>query len=87
MQDAVPVRLGESFGAFAQIFREHQVRITTAAADLTKLGLGGSAVGTGMNTHPAYRSKVAQILGEINRTTPDSRTAFNGGDAEYGTVF
>lgn len=65
MQDAVPVRLGDSFGAFAQIFREHQVRIMTAAGDLTRLGLGGSAAGTGMNTHPEYRSKVAQILGEL----------------------
>ena len=65
MQDAVPVRLGDSFGAFAQIFREHRVRITTAAGDLTRLGLGGSAAGTGMNTHPEYRSKVAQILGEL----------------------
>lgn len=65
MQDAVPVRLGDSFGAFAQILRDHQVRITTAAGDLTKLGLGGSAVGTGLNTHPEYRSTVAQILGEL----------------------
>jgi aspartate ammonia-lyase len=65
MQDAVPVRLGDSFGAFAQILRDHQVRITTAAGDLTKLGLGGSAVGTGLNTHPEYRSTVAQILGGL----------------------
>jgi aspartate ammonia-lyase len=65
MQDAVPVRLGDSFGAFAQILRDHQVRITTAAEDLTKLGLGGSAVGTGLNTHPEYRSTVVQILGEL----------------------
>jgi aspartate ammonia-lyase len=64
MQDAVPVRLGDSFGAFAQILRDHQVRIKTAAGDLTKLGLGGSAVGTGLNSHPEYRSTVAQILGE-----------------------
>jgi aspartate ammonia-lyase len=65
MQDAVPIRLGDSFGAFAQILRDHQVRITTAAGDLTKLGLGGSAVGTGLNTHPEYRSTVTQILGEL----------------------
>ncbi len=65
LQDAVPVRLGDSFGAFAQIFREHRERLTMAAADLMKLGLGGSAAGTGMNTHPEYRSKVAQILGEF----------------------
>ena len=65
MQDAVPVRLGDSFGAFAQILRDHQVRITTASGDLTKLGLGGSAAGTGLNTHPDYRSTVSQILGEL----------------------
>ncbi|WP_396133762.1 aspartate ammonia-lyase [Chamaesiphon sp. OTE_75_metabat_556] len=65
MQDAVPVRLGDSFGAFAQILRDHQVRINTAAGDLTKLGLGGSAVGTGLNTHPEYRSTVAQLLGAL----------------------
>jgi aspartate ammonia-lyase len=41
------------------------VRITTASGDLTKLGLGGSAAGTGLNTHPEYRSTVAQILGEL----------------------
>ncbi len=65
MQDAVPVRLGDSFGAFAQILREHRGRISHAATDLTKLGLGGSATGTGLNTHPEYRSKVAQTLGEL----------------------
>jgi aspartate ammonia-lyase len=65
MQDAVPVRLGDSFGAFAQILREHRTRIATAAGDLTKLGLGGSAMGTGLNTHPEYRSTVAGILSEL----------------------
>jgi aspartate ammonia-lyase len=65
MQDAVPVRLGDSFGAFAQILREHQERIKIASGDLTKLGLGGSATGTGLNTHPEYRSTVARILGEL----------------------
>jgi aspartate ammonia-lyase len=65
MQDAVPVRVGDSFGAFAQILRDHRDRLTTAAADLTKLGLGGSATGTGLNTHPEYRQRVAKTLGEL----------------------
>lgn len=65
LQDAVPVRLGENFRAFAQIFREHQNRIKTAAGDLTQLGLGGSAAGTGLNTHPQYRDRVAQLLSEL----------------------
>jgi aspartate ammonia-lyase len=40
-------------------------RIERAAEDLTKLGLGGSAAGTGLNTHPQYRHRVAQILAQL----------------------
>jgi len=65
MQDAVPVRLGESFRAWAQILSEHQNRIYTASGDLMVLGLGGSAAGTGMNTHPEYRARVVQLISEL----------------------
>ena len=65
MQDAVPVRLGESFRAWAQILTDHIVRIETASGDLTLLGLGGSAAGTGLNTHPEYSQRVAEILSEL----------------------
>jgi aspartate ammonia-lyase len=65
LQDAVPVRLGDSFAAFAQILRDHLIRIELAATDLTKLGLGGSAAGTGLNTHPQYRDRVAEVLSEL----------------------
>ncbi len=65
LQDAVPVRLGETFRAWAQILRDHDHRIQTAAQDLTLLGLGGSAVGTGLNTHPQYSQRVAEILSEL----------------------
>ena len=69
MQDAVPVRLGESFGAWAQILSDHMTRIETASLDLTVLGLGGSAAGTGLNTHPQYASRVAEILSELMNQT------------------
>ena len=65
LQDAVPVRLGESFAAWAYILLEHQNRIQTAAGDLTRLGLGGSAAGTGLNTHPLYCDRVAQLLSKL----------------------
>jgi aspartate ammonia-lyase len=65
LQDAVPVRLGEGFRAWAQILTEHQNRIYTASGDLMVLGLGGSAAGTGMNTHPKYRDRVVQVLSEL----------------------
>jgi aspartate ammonia-lyase len=65
LQDAVPVRLGENFRAWAQILGEHQNRIYTASGDLMALGLGGSAVGTGLNTHPQYRIRVVETLSEL----------------------
>ena len=65
MQDAVPVRLGEGFKAWSQILKDHHQRIKVAATDLHKLGLGGSATGTGLNTHPNYRQRVAELLGEF----------------------
>ncbi|HEY9878524.1 MAG TPA: aspartate ammonia-lyase [Leptolyngbyaceae cyanobacterium] len=65
LQDAVPVRLGENFRAWAQILSEHMIRIETASGDLTLLGLGGSAAGTGLNTHPRYRFRVAELLAEF----------------------
>ncbi|WP_017658463.1 aspartate ammonia-lyase [Baaleninema simplex] len=64
MQDAVPVRLGEVFRAWATILSDHHRRIRFAAEDLKVLGLGGSASGTGLNTHPRYRFRVAELLSE-----------------------
>ena len=65
MQDAVPVRLGEGFKAWEYILGDHKQRIENAVQDLYKLGLGGSATGTGLNTHPNYRHRAAELLGEF----------------------
>ncbi|MFM7364009.1 MAG: aspartate ammonia-lyase [Cuspidothrix sp.] len=65
LQDAVPVRLGDTFAAWSHILAEHQNRLYVAAGDLMVLGLGGSAAGTGMNTHPEYRQKVVDTLSQL----------------------
>ncbi|ERN42952.1 aspartate ammonia-lyase [Rubidibacter lacunae KORDI 51-2] len=65
LQDAVPVRLGETFHAWSQILRDHRTRIEQAATDLQQLGIGGSATGTGLNTHPQYRDRVVALLSEF----------------------
>ncbi len=65
MQDAVPVRLGEGFRAWEIILQAHKDRIYQAEQDLYALGLGGSAAGTGLNTHPQYRHRVAELLSEF----------------------
>ncbi len=62
MQDAVPIRLGQEFAAYAVAMRKGLAFLKTAAESLRELGLGGSAVGTGINTHPDYREKAIAAL-------------------------
>ena len=65
LQDAVPVRLGDTFRAWGQILADHCHRIERASEDLMILGIGGSASGTGLNTHPQYRHKITEILAQL----------------------
>ena len=65
LQDAVPVRLGEEFRAYAQIVGDRRRGVEQAAQELHALGLGGSASGTGLNTHPEYCDRVASTLAEF----------------------
>jgi len=64
LQDAVPVRLGQEFTAYGNILETHIVRYRRVLEDLKVLGIGGSAVGTGLNAHPKYRFMVAEELGK-----------------------
>jgi len=66
MQDAVPMRLGQEFAAYGVAIRKSIVSIRHAADSLRELGLGGSAVGTGINTHPDYRQKAVANLAKIS---------------------
>ena len=66
LQDAVPVTLGQEFGAYAHAVALAAGRIGEAAARLRELGIGGNAVGTGINTKPAFR---AEILAALNEET------------------
>jgi len=62
LQDAVPIRLGQEFGAYAAAIAKCRARICRACQELQELGLGGSAVGTGLNASPAYRKNVIEEL-------------------------
>ena len=66
MQDAVPMRLGQEFAAYAGAIRRAKDAVHASAALLRELGLGGSAVGTGINTHPDYREKAIKNLARIS---------------------
>ena len=66
MQDAVPMRLGQEFAAYAVAIHRATTQIREQSELLRELGLGGSAVGTGINTHPDYRTKAVAQLSRIS---------------------
>ncbi|MBI1806122.1 MAG: aspartate ammonia-lyase [Ignavibacteria bacterium] len=62
LQDAVPIRLGQEFGAYGVNIRNHRERIQHAEDNNRELGIGGTAVGTGLNAHPKYREMMVKEL-------------------------
>ncbi len=64
LQDAVPIRLGQEFTAYSATVRKCRHILEHAAHEVEELGIGGSAVGTGLNTHPNYRFRVVELLRE-----------------------
>jgi len=66
MQDATPITLGQEFAAYAVTVRKAAENIRAQAESLKELGLGGSAVGTGLNTHPEYRARAIANLARVS---------------------
>lgn len=66
MQDAVPIRLGQEFAAYGLAIEKGRKFLHQSSESLRELGLGGSAVGTGINTHPDYRVKAIANLARIS---------------------
>ena len=65
LQDAMPIRLGQEFTAFAGTLRRGLNRVNEAADYLRDLGIGGSAVGTGVNVEPEYPVLMVKHLNEM----------------------
>src|SRR6202140_2352247 len=66
LMDAVPIRLGQEFSAYATAMRRCAVVLGQAQESLSEVGLGGSAVGTGVNTHPKYQKLAVKNLSVIS---------------------
>ncbi|MFM8320718.1 MAG: aspartate ammonia-lyase [Chloroflexota bacterium] len=66
LQDAVPVRLGQEFGGYARAVERDAERIRRAAEGLRRLGIGGTAAGTGLNAHPEYHHRMVHHLSELS---------------------
>jgi fumarate hydratase, class II len=62
LMDAVPIRLGQEFSGYAQMVTNAIRRVRAAAHAVADLALGGTAVGTGLNSHPAFAPKVIEIV-------------------------
>ena len=65
LQDATPIRLGQEFTAYGHTIARSRERIAHAADALRDLGIGGSAVGTGLNVEPRYAALMVRHLSAI----------------------
>ncbi len=85
LMDAVPLTLGQEFSGYVQMLDNGLARIEGCLPRLCELALGGTAVGTGLNTHPDFAVKSAQKIAEITGkpfvTAPNKFEALAAHDA------
>jgi fumarate hydratase class II len=85
LMDAVPLTLGQEFSGYVQQLDNDMKRVEMALDGLYELALGGTAVGTGLNTHPEFAEKAAAKIAEISglpfRTAPNKFEALAAHDA------
>jgi len=65
LEDAVPIRLGQEFEAFAVSVEKSGDRVEEGLASLRELGIGGTAIGTGINTTPKFRKRLVRELSRL----------------------
>jgi fumarate hydratase class II len=85
--DAVPVMLGQEFGGYAAQVREGKARVEATLERLGKIPLGGTAVGTGLNTHPEFAARVrAKLCDTTGLTISPPADPFESQAARDGIV-
>ena len=84
LQDAVPLTLGQEFGGWASLLDRDLKRLEQALEGLYELAIGGTAVGTGINTHPEFAERAAKKIAELTglpfRSHPDKFAALSAHD-------
>jgi len=87
LQDAVPISLGQEFSGYARQIELGIDRIKSVEATLSELALGGTAVGTGLNTHPGFAVRViAGISQETGCTFKEAQNHFEAQAAQDAVV-
>jgi fumarate hydratase, class II len=87
LQDATPIRLGQEFSGYAAQVRHALARLESLNGRLGELALGGTAVGTGINTHPEFaRRTIARIAREIGLPVREAENHFEAQGAKDACV-
>jgi fumarate hydratase class II len=85
LMDATPLTLGQEFSGYVSLLDADLRRIEAVLPDIGELALGGSAVGTGLNTHPEFAERVARKIAELTNypfvTAPNKFAALSAHDA------
>jgi len=88
LMDAAPMTLGQEFSGYSAQIKHAIVAIQNTLEPLSELALGGTAVGTGLNAHPKFAQKVAQVItqltGTLFITAPNKFAALAAHDAIVG---
>src|SRR6266851_3172704 len=88
LQDAVPVRLGQEFGGYGKAVARNIEKLQSAAEGLKRLGIGGTATGTGLNAHPEYHARMVKELGSyLNMELCESDNLFESMNSMQDAVF
>jgi fumarate hydratase class II len=86
--DATPIRLGQEFSGYASQVEHSIARIKATLPDLRELAIGGTAVGTGLNTHPDFGRRMAAELGKLTGTPfSEARNHFEAQAAQDGALW
>jgi fumarate hydratase class II len=84
LQDAVPLTLGQEFGGWASLLERDIARLKQVLEGLYDLAIGGTAVGTGLNTHPEFAERAAKKIAELTglpfRSHPNKFAALSAHD-------
>jgi fumarate hydratase, class II len=84
LQDAVPLTIGQEFGGWASLLERDVKRLEQVLDGLYELAIGGTAVGTGLNTHPEFAERAAAKIAELTRlpfrSHPDKFAALSAHD-------
>jgi fumarate hydratase class II len=88
LMDATPIRLGQEFSGYASQIEHGIARVQSVLPDLRELAIGGTAVGTGLNTHPEFGRRMAEEIGAIAGTTfSEARNHFEAQGAQDAAVW